>query len=289
MKLLEQLTNIESVNFALTNRVPRRALTLFFGWLSRVENPLLVKLALFLWRSFTDGLNLNEAKQREFKSLHDCFIRELKPGLRPVDLRENVIISPCDAVIGAFGQLQNDMALQIKGAPYSIVDLLLDEELVESFSAGFFVTLRLKSTMYHRFHAPYDGHTKAVKYISGDVWNVNPIALKRVPQLFCKNERAVLPIITDIENTRLLLVPVAAILVASMRIHGLTAPLDLRYKGANPLALNRAFKKGDELGYFEHGSTIIVLSAGNLKFTSNVVEGNIIKMGEPLLELDSLN
>ena len=65
MKLLEQLTNIESVNFALTNRVPRRALTLFFGWLSRVENPLLVRLALFFWRSFTDGLNLNEAKQRD--------------------------------------------------------------------------------------------------------------------------------------------------------------------------------------------------------------------------------
>ena len=100
--------------------------------------------------------------------------------------------SPCDAIVGAFGRIADTELFQIKGAPYSLLDLLGDPALVERHRNGRFVTLRLTSSMYHRFHAPHDCRIERVTFIHGDVWNVNPIALKRVERLFCKNERAVL-------------------------------------------------------------------------------------------------
>src|SRR4029077_2154676 len=110
-----------------------------------------------------------------------------------IDPDPGVVTSPCDAVVGAFGCVQGDQAIQAKGFPYSVRDLLADEQLVERHRGGKFVTLLLRASMYHRFHAPCDGRVRRVNYISGDTWNVNPIALRRVERLFCKNERAILP------------------------------------------------------------------------------------------------
>ena len=96
-----------------------------------------------------------------------------------------VLTSPCDAIVGACGTVAGTELLQAKGFPYTLHDLLADPALVEAYRGGTYVTLRLTSSMYHRFHAPHDGTVERVTYISGDTWNVNPIALRRV-------ERAVL-------------------------------------------------------------------------------------------------
>ena len=189
--LIARFTQQEDLNFLLTNRIPRAALTRFMGWFSKIEHPLVRDLSIACWRLFSD-LDLTEAKKTEFKSLHDCFTRELRPGLRPVDPDPAVVVSPCDAIIGAFGRIADTELFQIKGAPYSLLDLLGDPALVERHRNGRYVTLRLTSSMYHRFHAPHDATIERVTYIPGDTWNVNPIALKRVERLFCKNERAVL-------------------------------------------------------------------------------------------------
>ncbi len=90
------------------------------------------------------------------------------------------------------GAIAGTNLFQIKGFPYTLEDLLHDRELVDAHRDGRYVTLRLTSSMYHRFHAPHDCHVEEVTYISGDTWNVNPIALRRVEKLFCKNERAIL-------------------------------------------------------------------------------------------------
>ena len=90
------------------------------------------------------------------------------------------------------GRSQNGTVLQAKGFPYTLVDLLGDQELADYFRGGTYVTLRLASSMYHRFHSPYECRVTQVNYVSGDTWNVNPIALKRIERLFCKNERAVI-------------------------------------------------------------------------------------------------
>ena len=118
--------------------------------------------------------------------------RTMTPGLRPADPDPSIVASPSDGIVGAFGRIEDTKLFQIKGAPYALLDLLGDPALVEQHRNGRFVTLRLTSSMYHRFHAPADCRIEKVTFIRGDVWNVNPIALKRVERLFCKNERAVL-------------------------------------------------------------------------------------------------
>src|SRR6476646_8235035 len=92
----------EDVNFLLTNRVPRRLLTRFMGWFSRIEQPLVRDLSIGLWRFFSD-LDLREAKSTQFRSMHDCFTRELKDGARPVDRSANMLVSHCDPIVGATG------------------------------------------------------------------------------------------------------------------------------------------------------------------------------------------
>ena len=208
----------EDINFLLTNRIPRRLATQFIGWFSQIEQPLVRDASIALWRMFSD-LDLGEAKKAEFKSLHDCFIRELKNGARPIDTAADILVSPCDAIIGAHGAIAGTTLFQAKGFPYTLSDLLPDPALVEAHRNGRYVTLRLKSSMYHRFHAPYDGRIEQVTYVSGDTWNVNPIALKRIERLFCKNERAVIRTTLAPGGQTVTMVAVAAILVASIRLH----------------------------------------------------------------------
>ncbi len=181
--LISQVTGQENLNFLLTNRIPRRWLTLFVGRLSKVRNPIVRDTSIAIWKLFSD-LDLSEARKTHFDSLHDCFTRELKDGARPVDPDPNVLTSPCDGIIGACGQVVDGMVLQAKGFPYSVVDLVGDPVLAERYRNGTYVTLRLTSSMYHRFHAPADLTVEKVTYISGDTWNVNPIALKRIERLF---------------------------------------------------------------------------------------------------------
>ena len=159
--LIAAFTQQEDLNFLLTNRIPRAALTRFMGWFSKIENPLVRDVSIVCWRLFSD-LDLSEARKTEFKSLHDCFTRELRPGVRPVDPDPSVVVSPSDAIIGALGRIEDTKLFQIKGAPYSLLDLLGDPALVERHRNGRFVTLRLTSSMYHRFHAPYDARIEKV-------------------------------------------------------------------------------------------------------------------------------
>lgn len=282
---LKRLTQFERLNFLLTNRIPRRYATLFMGWFSKLEHPLVRKLSLSLWRLFADDLNLAEAKKSEFSSLHDCFIREIKPDARRIEQDSNIIISPCDAIVGAFGAINGTELFQTKGFPYHLMDLLGNETLVERYRNGLYMTLRLKSTMYHRFHAPYDCHISEVNYISGDTWNVNPIALKRVQQLYCKNERAIMDLQLPNQAQHITLVPVAAILVAGIKLHCLPDVLDLRYQGPNLLPCAADYKKGEEMGYFQHGSTIIVFANQQFRIDDSIHEGKIIRMGQRLLQM----
>ena len=229
------------------------------GWFSRIEQPLVRDMSIGLWRFFSD-LDLGEARKPQFRSLHDCFVRQLRDGARPIDGNPEMLVSPCDAIVGACGTIAGTELYQVKGFPYTLQDLLCDQSLVDANRNGRYVTLRLTSSMYHRFHAPHDCHVEQVTYISGDTWNVNPIALRRVEKLFCKNERAILQTRLAGTGHAITLVPVAAILVAGIRLQFLDVELGLRHRGPNVFTCNVDFKKGEELGWFQHGSTIIVFA-----------------------------
>ena len=280
LRIFEQ----ENINFLLTNRIPRRLATHFIGWCSKIEQPVVRDLSIATWRLFS-GLDLSEAKNAEFRSLHDCFIRELKDGARPIDTTADVLVSPCDAIIGACGTIAGTELYQAKGFPYTLQDLLCDPDLVSAHRNGRYVTLRLTSSMYHRFHAPHDARIDRVTYVSGDTWNVNPIALKRIERLFCKNERAVLRLTLRASGKTVTLVAVAAILVASIRLHCLEDLLDSRYCGRSVIPCDSPVRKGEELGWFQHGSTIIVFAPDDFELCENVREGATIRMGQPLMRL----
>jgi phosphatidylserine decarboxylase len=276
----------EDLNFLLTNRIPRITLTRFMGWWSQLRHPWVVKGSIAVWRWFTD-LDLSEAKQQTFASVHECFTRELRPGLRPVNTDPTVMTSPCDAIVGACGLVREGVVFQAKGFPYTLEHLLGSYELAQHWldvlEGGAFVTLRLTSSMYHRFHSPSDAHLHRVTYISGDTWNVNPIALKRIQALFCKNERAILEMKTT-QGIPFLIVPVAAVLVASMRFHAVDVLLNLRYAGPNDIACDATYVKGQEMGWFEHGSTILMFVPPGYALPSGVEAGKTIRMGEALLQ-----
>ena len=282
--LIARFFQQEDINFLLTNRIPRGLLTHFMGWLSRIERPWVCGAGIALWRLFSD-LDLSEAKKTRFKSLHDCFTRELKDGARPIDPDPCCLVSPCDALIGASGTVRRGAVLQAKGFSYPLEDLLGDAELARYYRGGQFATLRLTSSMYHRFHAPADCRVEQVNYISGDTWNVNPVALKRVERLFCKNERAVIRCRLP-SGALLTLVPVAAILVASMRLRFLDVLLHLRYRGPNVIPCDAILRRGEEMGWFEHGSTIIVLAPRGAALSEGVREGGRICMGRALMRID---
>jgi phosphatidylserine decarboxylase len=281
---LTRMLQQEDLNFLLTNRIPRRLLTRFMGRFSRIEQPLVRDLSIAVWRFFS-GLDLSEAKKSRFRSMHDCFIRELKDGARPVDADPAILVSPCDAIVGACGTIAGTELYQIKGFPYRLEDLLGDSDLVATHRNGRFVTLRLTASMYHRFHAPHDCKVEEVTYISGDTWNVNPIALKRIEKLFCKNERAVIRTKLTAAGHAVTLVPVAAVLVASIRLHFLDVVLDLEHRGPKVMPCDASFRKGEEMGWFQHGSTIIVFAPDGFTLCDNVREGASIRMGQPLLRL----
>jgi phosphatidylserine decarboxylase len=283
VKPVTDLTLAERLNFLLTNRIPRRALTRFMGWFSRIENPLVRRASMAVWQRSVHDLRLHEAKKREFASLHECFIRELKPGARPIDPDPDVLVSPCDAVVGEFGNVEAGSVIQAKGFPYAVAELLASDVHARRYQDGRFVTLRLKSSMYHHFHAPCAGRIGAVRYISGDTWNVNPIALQVIERLFCRNERAVIEIDTGQLREAVTLVPVAAILVASMRLTCIDEPLNLQYRGPNRIPCDMTPSKGEELGYFEHGSTIVMFTTGNFAFVDTLTRGEVIRMGQPIM------
>src|SRR5262245_9102513 len=278
---LARLTDHEGLNFLLTNRVPRRALTRFMGWFSRIEQPLIRDISIAAWRLFCD-VDLSDAKKSSFRSMRDCFTRELKDGARPIDPDPGVLVSPCDAIAGASGTVAENVLLQVKGAPYTLQELLCDPELAACYRNGRYATLRLTAGMYHRFHAPYDCRVSQVTHIAGDAWNVNPSALKRVEKIYCKNERAVL--LLDLDGNQIItLVAVAAILVADVRLRFLEIPVEQRDRDWTAHSLDVRLLKGEEMGWFEQGSTIIVLAPDEYSLCDSIRPGQRIRMGEPLL------
>ncbi len=283
--LISKVVQQEDINFLLTNRIPRRWLTLFVGWISKIEHPLISVPAIALWRLFCE-VDLSDARENHFRSLHECFTRKLKDGARPVDPDPATLVSPSDGIIGACGRVVAGECLQAKGFPYTLMDLLADRELVRQYQHGSYVTLRLTAGMYHRFHAPADCQVEEVTYISGDTWNVNPIAVQRVANLFCKNERAVIRLRIAPSGQLVTLVPVAAILVASIRLNFLNVLLHLRYRGPNRIACAAPLKRGEEMGWFQHGSTIIAFVPPGVQLAAGLTSGATVRMGQPLFTLD---
>ncbi|MGQ0659966.1 archaetidylserine decarboxylase [Sphingosinicella sp.] len=272
----------DDVNFALTNRLPRRSATRWMGNLSKIENPLVRVPSIALWRFFADP-DLDQARETRFRSLHHAFTRDLMDGARPFDSTPKILASPCDAIVGTCGRVEAGRLYQVKGRDYALCDLLDGE--ADEFAEGSFVTLRLTAGMYHRFHAPHALTVEQVRYIPGDAWNVNRAALNRVERLYCRNERAVIAARLAASGHPILLVPVAAILVAGIRLHFAGDGRLLRDGGARTIPCDTRLEKGEEMGWFEHGSTMIVLAPHGFALADGIEDGARIRAGHALMRL----
>jgi len=193
-------------------------------------------------------------------------------------------VSPCDCIVGEMGRVQHGMALQAKGMAYGIHELFGDAQRAAPYLHGSYLTLRLTSAMYHRFHAPADLCIERVTHIAGDTWNVNPIALKRVERLFCRNVRAAIEARLP-DGTPLALVPVAAILVASLRLHALDLTLRPDHPGPHRFDCRHSHTRAEEMGWFEQGSTIIVFLPPGVALAPGLTTGQQLRMGQAIARL----
>ena len=273
-----RLSARDYLNLVLTNAWPRRQVSRLMGRFSRIRQPLVRDLSLALWRRFGD-LDLADAKKSRFDSVHDCFTRELREGSRPIDADPAVLASPCDAIVGACGTVLGNDLIQAKGLVYRLDELLCDPALARRFAGGCYATLRLTAGIYHRFHAPHDCTVEHVTYVPGDACNVNPPAVARIPRLYCRNERAVVRCRLR-DGAPLALVPVAAILVAGIRLHCAELPP----RGLPDLDCNARLSKGEQMGWFEHGSTILLFAPPGFALCAGIAPGRRIRVGERLMQ-----
>lgn len=248
--------------------LPKHALTRLAGKLASAKAGSLTT-AVIRWFIKQYNVNMDEALHsdpKHFATFNDFFVRELKPGLRPVVEDETTLVHPADACVSQFGPITDGQLIQAKGHQYSAQTLLGgDAKLAEEFRDGEFATLYLSPRDYHRVHMPCDGTLRQMIYVPGDLFSVNPLTAENVPNLFARNERVVC--IFDTQFGPLAQILVGATIVGSIETvwaGTMTPPRgntvyrwDYPAEGTNAIQL----KKGQEMGRFKLGSTVINLFA----------------------------
>jgi phosphatidylserine decarboxylase len=264
--------------------LPKQAITVFAGKVANAKAGNLTT-AIIRWFIGRYGVNMQEAAEpnpENYQTFNDFFTRSLRAGVRP--LAQADFICPVDGAISQFGPIQSDQIFQAKGHSYSTLALLGGEkDLAEKFKDGSFATLYLSPKDYHRIHMPCDGQLKRMIYVPGSLFSVNPATAQGIPNLFARNER----VICEFESNRgvFALVLVGATIVGSMATvwHGVVNPprtKDIRvwqYSSEQGIAL----KKGDEMGRFLLGSTVVLLFPKDaLQFNPEWAPAHAVQLGQ---------
>ena len=262
---------------------PKQALTVFAGWVAGRERGWVTTEII---RRFVAKyqVNMDEALDPDIASyptFNAFFTRALKPGARP--LADADLVCPVDGAISQFGAIDKDQIFQAKGHHYSTSAVLGgDSTLAAQFEGGHFATIYLSPKDYHRIHMPCDGTLTRMIYVPGDLFSVNPTTARGVPGLFARNERVVC--LFDGPNGAFALILVGATIVGSMATpwHGVINPprtADVREWVYPPGQVS--LKKGDEMGRFLLGSTVVMLfPKGPLQFNPAWVAGRGVRLGE---------
>ena len=215
-------------------------------------------IRLFSWKY---GVNLNEASKQvsEYRNFNEFFARRLLPDVRTLDPDKEAILSPVDGILGESGIINNEVLIQAKGLEYRLVDLLKDSEKSKFYDGGVFITIYLAPYNYHRIHSMVSGEVREFCYIPGDLWTVSPLGVHHVPELFARNERLITYFETD--KGECALVKIGATVVGRIRVvyHDITSNRTGATFQKNMLAPPLRVERGDEVGLFELGSTVICL------------------------------
>jgi phosphatidylserine decarboxylase len=269
---------------AAATAVSRPRLSRVAGWLSDLRLPTAVLGPAIRAYARLYGVDLAEAERppEAYPTFNAFFTRRLRAGARPVAAGEGVVVSPSDSRLSAIGPVPPDGRLeQVKGSSYSIEALLGCAEDGARFRQGAHATLYLSPAMYHRVHSPVDGRVVAWRYVPGRLFPVNGAGVRSVPGLFTRNERVV--VLLDTEDHG----PVAVVLVGAANVGRMSlAFADLvtnrgrpgeRAVPAEPVAL----KRGDEIGAFNLGSTVVLLLA-DPGLAPAAAAGDLVRVGQAL-------
>jgi phosphatidylserine decarboxylase len=262
---------------------PKQALTTFSGKIANARGGRLTT-ALIRWFVGHYGVNMEEAANADIESyatFNEFFTRALRAGARP--LAQADYICPVDGAISQYGGIADDQIVQAKSHQYSVVALVGgDGDLAAQFQHGSFATLYLSPKDYHRVHMPCDGRLKRMIFVPGALFSVNPVTVRGVPGLFARNERVVC--VFDSEHGPFVLVLVGATIVGSVETvwHGTVNPPGVReVREWQYHPEDRWFRKGDEMGRFALGSTIVVLfPKERLEFNPAWAPTREVRLGE---------
>ncbi len=233
-------------------------------------------------KHYTIDYTQAEFDLKQYPSLTEFFTRKLKPGLRPVAEGEKVISSPVDGVVSQFGPIEQGRLIQAKGVNFTVLELLgQDKAKAELFTGGSFVTIYLSPKDYHRIHAPVHGTVTASTYVPGTLFPVNPFGVRSVKGLFARNERLVTYLNTFLGTVAL--VKVGAIIVGSVKVNYSPTVTNVPKGTLEMREYSPGFRvaRGDELGRFEFGSTVILLfQPGCVKLEVEI--GQKVLMGQQI-------
>jgi phosphatidylserine decarboxylase len=272
---------LDQAFLSLMRLLPKSALSTAVGAATRAPVPAAVHQLAIQAFAAAFRISVEEAEQGlgKYPTFGEFFTRKLKPGVRPIDPDERVVVSPVDAKVSQAGVAEQGRCVQAKGISYSISELLQDPAEAAAFEGGSYATLYLSPRDYHRIHAPLSGKIEGYRYLPGAFWPVSPRSVRAQKALFCLNERLVTYLSTS--AGKLAVVAVGATCVARIRAsydsvvtHSGGQAEALQY--AAPIAVN----KGDELGVFEMGSTVILLSQpGRLTWDASLAAGATVQVG----------
>lgn len=266
--------------------LPRKRLSKFVGrWaFKKFPKSLQVQINLAYARFFNINLNETEFPYYDYNSLGEFFIRRLKPSARPLSSQQ--LIHPCDSVIAQHGVMTDTVMIQAKGKDFTVEKLIKIPDAREKFINGYFLTYYLSPKDYHRVHSPVTGYITQIQYCVGDLWPVNQWALENVPELYSENERIYVEIATEDG-------PVGVVFVGATNVGSIVLTFDRKiFTNWKLNTMNKSYEppinieKGEELGMFRMGSTVIVLYNKDLiqKYKENLDIKPVVKIGQGLMK-----
>ena len=265
--------------------LPKHLLTRLVGFFAAAR---LGKATTFAIEKFAQvyKINLDEAAQKpqDFATFNDFFSRALKKGARPIDKQENSVVFPVDGHISAYGKLKENLQMQAKGHYFTVEALLASEENGKIFKNGEFITTYLSPQDYHRVHIPTGGRLLEMTYVPGELFSVNPLYTNNIPELFSRNERVICLFETELGKMAVVMVGAAIVRSIATVWAGVVAPNKAsEVEVFDYTKQDIRFAKGDEIGRFMMGSTVICLfEKGKLALDKSLEIDQAVRMGQKL-------
>ncbi len=264
--------------------LPKNSFSRLCGIIAELHIPQLLLQPLiqsFIWIFKVDMSDALEPVTT-YPTFNAFFTRRLKPEKRPIPMETNILISPVDGTIGQFGTIQDGHMIQAKGLDYTVADLLDDSARAREYIGGEYITIYLAPYNYHRIHSPVSGQIQHCAYIPGQLWTVSPLGVNNVHNLFPRNER----IVSYVQTTQgeCVVIKVGATVVGKVKVpyHSIETNCLKGQRTGVTLQHPYALSRGDEIGVFELGSTVICcFKPGQVRW-NGISIGQSVKMGEAI-------